>query len=133
MIKELRSMILEANVKDDDFNSLVNHIIEINGRIQKLVCKGSLLRSIHKYKTLRLCFRSPNEQGILDSLWHNYPYDRARTYTKLVKEFIPEYVNWVVRKTGSLAYGVSIWKGRNLNFRIPRFPKVKYELPLELK
>ena len=68
------------------------------------------MRSIDKYKALRSCLISPNEQGILDSLWNGYPYDHTRTYTKLVKEFIPEYVNWVARKTGSLVYGVSIWK-----------------------
>ena len=33
MIKDLRSMNLEAHIKDDVFDSLVNHIIEINGRI----------------------------------------------------------------------------------------------------
>ena len=56
-----------------------------------------------------------------------------RTYTKLVKELILEYVNWVARKTGSLAYDVSIRKGRNLKLGIPKLPKVTYDLPLELK
>ena len=86
-----------------------------------------------KYKVLRSCLRPPNEQGILDSLWNNYSYDHARTYTKLVKEFILDYVNWVARKIGSLAYGVSILKGRNLKLGIPKLPKVRYDLPLELK
>ena len=68
------------------------------------------MKSIDKYKVLRSCLRSSNEQGILDSLWNNYPHDRARTYTKLVKESILEYVNLVARKIGSLMYGVSIRK-----------------------
>ena len=34
MIKDLGTMNLEAHVKDDDFDSLVNYIIDINGRIQ---------------------------------------------------------------------------------------------------
>ena len=63
----------------------------------------------------------------------SYPYDRARTYTKLVKEFIPKYVNWVERKTGCLAHGVSIQIGRNLKLEVPKLPKVKYELPLKVK
>ena len=56
-----------------------------------------------------------------------------RTYIKLVKEFILEYVNWVARKTDSLAYGVSIRKERNLNLGIPKLSKITYDLPLELK
>ena len=66
------------------------------------------MRSIDKYKALRSYLISPNDEGILDSLWKSYPYDRARTYIKLIKEFIPKYVNWVARKTGCLAHGVSI-------------------------
>ena len=58
-------------------------------------------------------------------LWNSYPYDHTRTYTKLVKEFIPEYVNWVTRKIGSFAYGMSIQKGRDLKLGIPMLPKVK--------
>ena len=64
MIKDLRSMNLKAHVKDDNFDSLVNHmnlkahvkddnfdslvnhIIEINGRIQKNILEGSLLMSL---------------------------------------------------------------------------------------
>ena len=88
MIKDLESMNLEAHVKDDEFDNLMNYIIEINGHIQKIVWEGDMLRSIDKYKALRSYLRSPNEQGILDSLWNSYPYDHARTYTKLVKEFI---------------------------------------------
>ena len=53
------------------------------------------MRSIDKYKALRSCLKSPNEQGVLDSLWNGYPYDHTRTYMKLVKEFILEYVNLV--------------------------------------
>ena len=68
----------------------------------------------------------------MPSLWNSYPYDHATTYTKPVKEFIPEYVNWVARKT-CLAYGVSIRKGRNLKLGIPKLPKVTYDLPFELK
>ena len=85
-----------------------------------------LLRSIDKYKALRSCLKSPNEQGILDSLWKGYPCDHIRTYTKLVKEFIPKYLNWVSRKTGSLVYGVSIRKEKNLKLGIPKLQKVKY-------
>ena len=133
MIKDLGNINLEAHVKNDEFESLVNHIIQINGRIQNSVWEGGLLRSIHKYKALRSCIKSPNEEGILDSLWKSYPYDRTRTYTKLIKEFIPKYVNWVARKTSCLAHGVSIQKGRNLKLGVPKLPKVKYELPLKLK
>ena len=61
MIKDLGSMNLEAHVKDDDFDSLVNYKIEINGRIQKIVWYGGLLRSIDKDKALRSCLRSLNE------------------------------------------------------------------------
>ena len=93
MIKDLGNMKLEAHVNDDDFDSLVNYIIKINGRIQKIVWEGRLLRSIDKYKALRSCLRSPNERGVLDSLWNSHPYDHKRTYTKLVKKFILEYVN----------------------------------------
>ena len=53
------------------------------------------MRSIDKYKALRSCLGSSNEQGVLDFLWNGYPYDHTRTYTKLVKEFILEYVNLV--------------------------------------
>ena len=67
MIKDLENMNLEAHVKDDDFDNLVNHIIEINGRIQNIVLEGGLLRSIDKYNALRSCLRSPNNKGILDS------------------------------------------------------------------
>ena len=73
------------------------------------------------------------EQRILDYLWNSYLYDHARTYTKLVKKFIFEYVNWVARKTDSLVYGVSIRKGRNPKVGIPKLPKVTYDIPLELK
>ena len=61
MIKNLGCMNLEALVKDDDFDSLVNHIIEINGRIQKIVWEWGFLRSIDKYKALRSCLISHNE------------------------------------------------------------------------
>ena len=37
MIKEMESLNLESDVKDDDFDSLVNHVIEINGHFQKIV------------------------------------------------------------------------------------------------
>ena len=37
MIKDLENMNLKAHVKDDDFESLLNHIIEINGRIHNIV------------------------------------------------------------------------------------------------
>ena len=111
----------------------MNYIIEINGCIQKIIWEGGLLRSIDIYKALRSCLRSTNEQEILNSLWISYPYDHARTYTKLVKKFIHGYVNWVTRKTDSLTYGVSIRKRRNLKLRIPKLPKVTYDLPLELK
>ena len=67
MIKDLGNINLEAHVKNDEFESLVNHIIQINGRIQNSVWEGGLLRSIHKYKALRSCLRSPNEEGILES------------------------------------------------------------------
>ena len=53
MIKDFGSMNLEAHVKDDNFDNLVNNIIESNCHIQKIVWKGGLLRSIDKYKTLR--------------------------------------------------------------------------------
>ena len=36
MIKDLGTMNLEAHVKDVDFDSLVNYIIEISGHIQKV-------------------------------------------------------------------------------------------------
>ena len=51
MIKDLGRMNLEAHVKVDDFDSLMNYIIEINGRIQKIVWQWGLLRSIDNYKT----------------------------------------------------------------------------------
>ena len=41
-------MNLEAHVKDDDLDSLVNYIIEINGRIQKIIWEEGLMRSIDK-------------------------------------------------------------------------------------
>ena len=84
-------MNLEARVKDDDFASLVNYIIEINSRIQKIVWEEDILRSIDKYKALRSCLKSSNEHHV-------------RTNTKLCKEFILEYVKWVARKTSSLVY-----------------------------
>ena len=71
-----------------------------------MVWEGDLLRSIDKYKDLRSCLISLKEQGILDSLWNSYPYIHTRTYKQLVKEFISEYVNLVVRKTDSLVYVV---------------------------
>ena len=37
VIKEMESLNLETDVKDDNFDSLVNHVIEINGHIQKIV------------------------------------------------------------------------------------------------
>ena len=61
MIKNLGSITLEAHVKDDDLDSLMNYLIEINDRIKKIVWEGGLLRSIDKYKALRLCLISPNE------------------------------------------------------------------------
>ena len=67
-----------------------------------------MLRSINKYKALRTCLKSTNEHGILDSLWNSFPYDRVKIYTKLVKDCIHEYWNWVAWKIGSLAYDVSI-------------------------
>ena len=92
MIKDCGSMNLEEHVKDDNFNSLVNY-----NRNQWLhsnfFLERGLLRSIDKYKALRSCLIPPNEHGILDSLWNICPYDRTRTYTKLVIEFIHEYVN----------------------------------------
>ena len=56
-----------------------------------------------------------------------------RIYTKLVKKFIPEYVNWIAKKTDSFAYGVSIRKERNLKLGIPKLSKITYDIPLELK
>ena len=37
MIKEMESLNLEVDVEDDDFDSLVNLVIEINDHIQKIV------------------------------------------------------------------------------------------------
>ena len=37
MIKEMEILNLETSVKDDDFDNLVNHVIEINGHIQNVV------------------------------------------------------------------------------------------------
>ena len=115
MIKEMEGLNLKTNAKDDNFDSLVNHVIEINGHIQKIVGKGRLLRSSNKYKALKSYLKSPNHQGILDSLLNSYPNDHERTYTRLVKEFFPSYVNKVARKTCSLAYGVSIRKRKKLD------------------
>ena len=50
MIKNLGSMNLEAHVKDDDYDNLLNYIVDINGRIQKFVWEWGLLRSIGKCK-----------------------------------------------------------------------------------
>ena len=41
MIKDLGSMNLKAHVKDDDLDTLVNHITEINGCIKKKNWEGS--------------------------------------------------------------------------------------------
>ena len=115
MIKEMKGLNLKTDVKNNNFDSQVNHVIEINDRIKKIVWKGRLLRSSNKYKALKLYLKSPNHQGILNSLLNSYPDDHERTYTRLVKEFFPSYVNKVARKTCSLAYGVSIRKGKKLD------------------
>ena len=56
MIKDLGSLKLEAHVKNDDFDSLVNYIIEINGCIQKIVWEGGLLRSCNTPKYILVVF-----------------------------------------------------------------------------
>ena len=57
IIKEMESLNLEMDIKDDDFDYLVNHVIEINSHIQKIVWERGLLRSTDKCKTLRSCLR----------------------------------------------------------------------------
>ena len=48
--------------------TLVNHISKINSHIQEIVWEGSLLSGIKKYEALRPYLKSPDEEGILDSL-----------------------------------------------------------------
>ena len=56
-----------------NFDYLVNHIIKINSRIQKIAWEEGLLSHVKKYEALRSGLKSPNEQGILDSLRNIYP------------------------------------------------------------
>ena len=133
LIKGFGNVIQETRVKEDDFNGLVNHIVEVNCRIQKIMWRGGLFTHIEKYKTLKSTLKFPNHQGILDSVWNSYPYESKRTYIRLVLDFILAYVNWIASKTHSLAYRISIRKGMKPMAGIPFFPKFKYELPLEIK
>ena len=126
-------MIQETSVKEDNFDGLVNHIVEVNHKIQKIMWRGELFTHIEKYKALKSTLKFPNHQGILDSVWNNYPNESKRTYIRLVLDFILAYVNWILSKTHSLAYGISIRKGKKPMAGIPFFPKFKYELPLEIK
>ena len=37
LIKDLGNMTQETSVKEDDFDGLVNHIVKVNHRIQKIM------------------------------------------------------------------------------------------------
>ena len=126
-------MTQETSVKDDDFDGLVNHIVEVNRRIQKIMWRGGLFTHIEKYKASKSTLKFPNHQGILNSVWNSYLDESKRTYIRLVLDFIPAYVNWIASKTHNLAYGISIRQGKKPMVGIPFFPKFKYELSLEIK
>ena len=108
LIKGLGNMIQEISVKEDDFDDLVNHIVKVNHRIQKIMWRGGLFTHIEKYKALKSTLKFPNHQGILDSIWNNYLDESKMTYIRLVLDFIPAYVNLIESKTCSLTYGTTV-------------------------
>ena len=60
LIKGLGNMTQETSVKEDDFDDLVNHIIEVNHMIQKIMWRGRLFTHIEKYKALKSALKFPD-------------------------------------------------------------------------
>ena len=106
---------------------MVDHIVNVNKKIQNIVWEGGLLTDAKKYKALKFAL-FPQYRDTLDLLWTNKKINKS--YRRLVKFFVRDYVRTIALvKSGSSPSEVPIvflGLSMELYFKLVRSILVKF-------
>ena len=117
-----------ANYRMDPKDDIIQHVINVNKKIQEIIWKGGLRirNDLIKYRMLKDTLITDADKDLLFDVWFS---DMDQKYSTLITDFVKAYIRRGAKRTAIFATNSSTRKRNHKIIGTPWMPNLDIELP----